>query len=184
MKIIFFNNVKEFNNFLDKNHDTSPGIWIKFDKCNTQDKLPPDQALQVALNYGWIDGQIKHLDDDFYLKYFTKRLPKSIWSTRNKKIAEELIKSHEMNTPGQAQIDLAKKDGRWERSDSLPEDFSLDNFKLLLQTNQKALQNYLSMSPSIKKTYAISYYSLKKPESRHKRLTKIIERLLENKPPM
>ncbi|MDT8337479.1 MAG: YdeI/OmpD-associated family protein, partial [Candidatus Izemoplasmatales bacterium] len=85
---------------------------------------------------------------------------------------------------GFAQIDLAKQDGRWEKCDSLPEDFSIDDFKLLLHVNHKALQNYLSMSPSIQKTYAISYYYLKKAESRKKRLTTIIERLLENKPPM
>lgn len=184
MNIIYFKNQKEFEDYLKQFHDTSKGIWIKFSKANNPDKLTPDQALRLALCYGWIDGQMKRIDDEFYIKYFTKRLPKSIWSTRNKKIAEELIKTKKMQPSGQLQIDLAKKDGRWERSDSLPEDFSLDNFKLLLQTNKLALENYLAMSPSIQKTYAISYYYLKKEESRKNRLTKIIERLLENKPPM
>jgi uncharacterized protein YdeI (YjbR/CyaY-like superfamily) len=184
VNIIYFKTKQNFHSYLSENYNSEAGIWIKFDKRNIPDKLTPDEALKEALMFGWIDGQIKRLDEDFYLKYFTKRRPKSIWSTRNKKIAEELINSKEMQPSGKHQIDIAKKDGRWEKSDILPDDFSVEDFKTLLQNNPKALDNYLKMSPSIQKTYAISYYVLKKEDSRNNRLAKIIERLLENKKPM
>ena len=100
MNIMYFENQNEFNDFLKKNHQSEEGIWIKLDKRNRPSKLTSDQALKCALSYGWIDGQIKSLDDEFYLKHFTKRRQKSNWSERNKKIAEELIKNKQIQEPG------------------------------------------------------------------------------------
>ena len=89
-----------------------------------------------------------------------------------------------MMPSGLYQIELAKKDGRWEKSDQLPTDFSIDAFKNLLKSDPTAYQNFIHMSPSIQKTYVISYYILKKPESRSNRLKVIIERLHQNLKPM
>ena len=184
MKIEYFKNLKEFQNFLAKNYQSDEGIWIKLDKRKTADKLTPNQALEEALCYGWIDGQIKSLNDDFYLKYFCKRRPKSIWSERNKKIVSILIKENRIQPPGLAEVNRAKKDERWNKHDESPNDFSLDEFIKNLDNYPEAKKNYLRMSPSIQKTYAMSYYCLKKEESRQKRLLIIIDRLNNNLKPM
>ncbi len=168
MKIEYFKNLKEFQNFLAQNHQSDEGIWVKLDKRKTTDKLTPNKALEEALCYGWIDGQIKSLDDDFYIKYFCKRRPKSIWSERNKKIVSVLIKENRIQPSGLAEVNRAKKDGRWQIKDEYPDDFSLSEFMKILDNYPEAKDNYLKMSPSIQKTYAMSYYSLKKAESRKK----------------
>lgn len=179
-----FSNRQAFHDYLVKHSDSNEGIWISFSKNHNNPTLSPHDALLEALSFGWIDGQIKKIDDSTYIKYFKKRSKTSIWSTRNKGLATDLIKSGQMMPSGLYQIELAKKDGRWEKSDQLPTDFSIDAFKNLLKSDPTAYQNFIQMSPSIQKTYVISYYILKKPESRSNRLKVIIERLLQNLKPM
>ena len=184
MKIIHFTCRDEFHNFLEENYQSEEGMFIKFGKRDTPNKLKPDEALEEALSYGWIDGLIKRLDEDFYLKYFSKRRPKSIWSTKNKTLATKLIKDKLMKDSGLYQVNLAKKDGRWDRSDLPPEDFSIEDFSLKLSPYTTAYENFLKMSPSIQKIYALSYYALKKEDSRQRKFEKIIQRLTKNLLPM
>jgi uncharacterized protein YdeI (YjbR/CyaY-like superfamily) len=184
MTTVFFNNKNEFKQFLEEHHEDSKGVWIKFDKRPTPNKLTPEEALEEALCFGWIDSTIKSIDSTYYIKYFTHRNKNSKWSSKNKILAEQLIKNNRMTPYGQNEIDLAKADGRWETSDSLPNDFNIDAFHDLLRDYNKAYSNYLNMSFSVQRTYAISYFALKKQESRDRRLKVVIERLEKNLPPM
>lgn len=177
MKILFFNNRKEFHDFLSKNFSDTEGFFVKFDKRKTKDKLTPDEALHEALIFGWIDGLIKSLDDDFYLKYFSPRRPRSIWSTRNKAFANELIAQGLMAPSGLFQVNLAKADGRWDKSYPEPDDYSLEEFSTLLKIDPSAHEKFKQLSPSRKKTFAMSYYTLKSSIAKEKRLNKIIELL-------
>src|SRR5690242_19702524 len=71
-------------------------------------------ALQVALCFGWIDGQRDGLDDDYFLQSFGPRRPRSLWSQVNREFVERLIAEGRMRPAGQAEIDRAKADGRWD----------------------------------------------------------------------
>jgi len=184
MNILFFKNEEDILSWFEHNHQSDQGIWVKFDKTRTASSLTAYEALQAALCYGWIDGQIKRIDETYYIKYFKKRSDKSIWSTLNKKYAIKLIKEKKMQLPGLEQINLAKKDGRWEQSDKPPIEYNLVVFKALLKDHQKAYDTYMNFSPSVQKTYAISYFILKKPESRLRRLEVIIKRLEAGLKPM
>lgn len=184
MNALTFSKVEDFHNWLVLNHRDHAGIWIRFDKLNSDASIGPEQALDEALCFGWIDGQLKRLDSQYYVKYFAKRTPQSIWSTKNKASAERLIKEGKMMPSGLLAVESAKKDGRWERADQIPSDFSIDGLQNLLCHDEKALRNFLKMSPSVQKTYALSYFALKRPESRERRLKIIIERLMNNLPPM
>lgn len=184
MDILFFKSEEEILSWFQTHHQSDQGIWIKFDKTKTSSTLTAYEALQSALCYGWIDGQIKRIDDTFYIKYFKKRSNKSIWSTLNKKYANQLIKDKKMMPPGLEEIQKAKKDGRWEQSDKPPVEYDLDAFKSLLKDYSKAYDTYMNFSPSIQKTYAMSYFILKKPESRSRRLEVIIKRLESGLKPM
>ncbi len=179
-----FMNKEEVHSWLIHHHEDHLGIWIKFDKTHKESTLTPEEALDEALCFGWIDGQIQSIDAQFYLKYFAKRRTKSIWSTKNKLSVERLIKDGKMMPPGLLAVELAKKDGRWEKADLAPEDFSLPDFIELLRPNEKALGNYFAMSNSVQKTYAMSYFALKQPESRQRRLVVILDRLEKNLKPM
>lgn len=184
MEFKYFKNIGEFHHYLDSNHQSDEGIWIKLDKRKIKEKLTANQALEEALCYGWIDGQLKSLGDDFYLKYFCKRRAKSPWSERNKNLVEKLIKTNRMKPSGFEAIASAKKDGRWNNQDEFPAEFSISNFIKLLNDCPIAKENYLKMPPSIQKTYALSYYSLKKEDSRQRRLITIHQRLKDNLKPM
>lgn len=181
---LLFLNQQAWETYLSQHVNQTEGIWLRFDKTLTTSTLTSEQALDVALCYGWIDGQIKRIDDQFYIKYFAKRRKQSIWSTKNKISVERLIQAGKMKEPGLQAVQDAKNDGRWERADLPPEDFSMEAFHLLIQTDVIAYENFLKMSKSIQKTYAMSYYTLKKEESRNRRLQVILERLKQNLPPM
>jgi uncharacterized protein YdeI (YjbR/CyaY-like superfamily) len=104
----------EWEAWLADHHALRSGVWLKIAKKGSD--LPSvtiSEALDVALCYGWIDGQRKALDDRFYLQKYTPRRPRSNWSRINVAKAEALIAAGRMRAPGMAAIEAAKADGRW-----------------------------------------------------------------------
>ncbi|RJX25850.1 MAG: hypothetical protein C4537_03810 [Acholeplasma sp.] len=184
MEPILFLDQKALHDWLCDHHENHPGIWIQFDKKKATSSLTAEQALDEALCFGWIDGQIKRIDDQFYMKYFAKRTRKSIWSTKNKKSIERLILKGEIMPSGLLAVQSAKSDGRWDKADLDPMDYSIEVFIQRISYDALALKNYLQMSPSIQKTYAISYFVVKKEETKQKKLLYIIDRLRQNLKPM
>jgi len=159
------------------NHE---GIWIQFEKNKDSLTIKPEEALDVALCFGWIDGIMKKADDAYYIKYFTKRRPKSIWSTKNKASVERLIQSKEMTEHGIKVIEIAKKNGQWEQADNLPKGFDLNEFLDQLIKHPKAYENYIKMAPSTQKLFQYHYFSAKREETKAKRLEDILHRLERN----
>jgi uncharacterized protein YdeI (YjbR/CyaY-like superfamily) len=101
---------------LNAHHEHSEGVWLRLAKKGTTHptSLTYDEALDEALCHGWIDGQVRRLDEGTYRQRFTPRRPRSAWSKRNVGIAERLIGEGRMTTAGTAAIEQAKADGRWE----------------------------------------------------------------------
>jgi len=182
--ILCFHDKEAFFDWLTIHADDPDGIWIRFDKMKITSTLTPYEAVDVALCFGWIDGQLKCENEQFYIKYFTQRRPQSIWSTVNKKNAERLILEGKMMKQGFDAIASAKQDGRWEKADHPPIDYDLDVFTELIKPHERAFEHFSKMSPSIQKIYAISYFALKKEDSRERRLAVIIDRLNQNLKPM
>jgi len=167
-----------------KDHFDHEGVWIEFDKTKNNTTIKPDEALNIALCYGWIDGQIKRIDDNFYLKYFSQRRPESIWSTKNKTTAERLIQNNQMTDLGLRAIQIAIENGQWEKGDSVPVDYDFDAFVRRVALYDEAYKNFTHMSPSVQKTYSYHYFGAKKTETRDDRFKKIIDRLNQNLKPM
>jgi uncharacterized protein YdeI (YjbR/CyaY-like superfamily) len=180
-----FTDRSHFRDWLLENYQTSSGIWILFPKTKETPSVKPNEALEEALCFGWIDGQIKRIDDEYYQKRFTPRRKGSPWSERNKKLARALIENGLMKDPGLRAIEQAKKDGTWQKGykATVSED-QVRAFGKMLDGYEPALTNFLNMSPSVKKTYTAFYLDAKKEETKKKRLKKIVERLSENKKPM
>lgn len=154
----------------------------KYQKLKT---IKPDEALEEALCFGWIDGQIKSVDKERYLKKFAPRRKDSQWSELNRGIAARLIAENKMTSQGLAAIERAKQSGVWEHSKAAP--VSDEQIEILindLKGADLALSNFLKMPPSVKRTYTAFYLDAKKEETRIKRLSQIIERLNANKKPM
>src|SRR6266446_2627383 len=128
--IVRFATAEEWEAWLEKNHTAAAGVWMQFYKKSSG--LPTitwEDAVPIALCFGWIDSQAKSLDEKSYLQKFTPRGPKSMWSKINTEHVVRLIKLGKMRPAGIASVEAAKKDGRWDKAyDSpknmtVPEDF-------------------------------------------------------------
>ncbi len=101
--------------WLEKEHARSPGLWIKFArKGSGRRSVTHAEALEAALRFGWIDGQVRSLDESWYVQRFTPRAARSKWSRINREKALELIASGRMEPAGLAEVERARADGRWE----------------------------------------------------------------------
>src|SRR5690242_12050749 len=126
LPILPFKTQRAFGAWLKKNHAQSPGVWLKLAKQGSRASLTYAQALEEALCYGWIDGQKKAFDDEWWLQKFTPRGPRSLWSKINREKAQALLSAGRMQPAGLAAIETARQNGRWEtayesqRTASLP----------------------------------------------------------------
>lgn len=185
MDILTFVDRQAFRDWLGKNGSLSSGIWLLFGKNQKLATLTADEALEEALCHGWIDGQMKSLDDNTYRKYFARRIPKSKWSAKNKKSAKTLIEKGLMTQQGFEAIENARKLGLWDSAERNPVyDHQIQMFKEIIQSYEPAFANLLAMSPSVQRTYTGYYYDAKSDKTRQARLEKIVDRLNKNLKPM
>ena len=111
---IAFASQADWEAWLEENHASVDGVWMKIAKqASGIESVTAPEALEIALCYGWIDGQRKALDERFFLQRYTPRRRKSNWSRINRGKAEELIRTGRMQPAGLAEIERAKADGRW-----------------------------------------------------------------------
>lgn len=182
---VMFESRDEFRKWLLKNHNVSSGIWMVFGKAGKLKTIKPDEALEEALCFGWIDGQFNSIDEGKYLKKFTPRRKGSKWSEKNKNLVKALIESSKMTEYGMAVVEQAKKSGNWDTPKAAPiNDEQVDILISALSGEELALSNFMKMPISVKRTYTALYIDAKKEDTRIKRLEKIIGRLNENKKPM
>jgi uncharacterized protein YdeI (YjbR/CyaY-like superfamily) len=174
-----FANKKKWADWLAKQHDKSSGVWLKISKKDSgTSSVTYEEALDVALCYGWIDGQKKGFDDKYWLQKFTPRGLKSIWSKINTEKTERLIASGEMKPAGLKAIEAAKQDGRWEAAYASQKNISIpEDFQAALDKNQQA-KAFFSTLNSVNR-YAILFriHNAKRPETRTKRIQQFLEML-------
>ncbi len=180
-----FTSQDEFKNWLEINAASSGGVWLLFGKPGGPVTLKADEALETALCYGWIDGQMKRLDDTAYIKYFSERRPNSKWSDKNKKIVKQLEEQGLMTEFGRTKIEEAKKNGQWDKPKAPPvTDEQTAVLADLLKGHEPAYTNFQSMSASVQKTYTRAYFDAKTEAGRTSRMAWMIERLNKNLKPM
>lgn len=182
-QVKLFETPEEFEKWLEQNHNTVAGIWLKFAKKNSGvTSINYDQALDVALCYGWIDSQGKALDDKFYLQRYTPRGRRSVWSKINTEHVARLIKEGKMQPAGLTQVERAKADGRWDAAYDSPKNMTFpDLFLDELKKNKSAYEFFQTLNKT--NTYAIAWrlQTAKKPETVKKRISLIIEMLSKKK---
>jgi len=116
-----FESAEAFAAWLDQHHDSSDGIWIRFaKKASGIPTATYKEVLAVALAYGWIDGQVKRIDEDWYRQRWTPRRARSRWSKINRSAAERMIERGEMQPAGLREVERAKADGRWDAAYDAP----------------------------------------------------------------
>ena len=178
-KIIDFPSAREFEQWLAKNHAESTGIWLRFFKKNSGVlSVSYVEAVDAAICFGWIDGQLKKYDQESWLRKFTPRRPKSVWSKRNTAHAERLIKAGKMHAAGLQEVEAAKQDGRWKAAyDSASEMEIPADFVKELAKNKRAKAFFETLNRA--NVYAIVWrlQTAKKPETRQRRLATILAML-------
>jgi uncharacterized protein YdeI (YjbR/CyaY-like superfamily) len=167
---------EEWEAWLDAEHASSDGVWLKFAKKGSGvTTVVYAEALDVALCYGWIDSQVMTFDERFYLQRFTPRRAKSKWSKINVEKIEALTKSGRMKPAGLEQVELAKADGRWDASYPSPANMTEPaDLEKALKASPKAAAFYATLNRSNR--YAVIYQleDAKKAETRERRLAKFI----------
>jgi uncharacterized protein YdeI (YjbR/CyaY-like superfamily) len=179
LPIELFAGPAELEAWLEREHDRSPGIWLKIAKKGSGlTSVSYPQALELALCFGWIDSQKRGLDEKHFLQRFTPRRPGGRWSRINREKAEALIEAGRMRPAGAAEVEAAKGDGRWDaayegqRTIEVPADLRRE-----LDARPAAGEFFAKLDSANR--YAILYRleEAKRPETRERRLRKFVEML-------
>ena len=171
-----FRSQKHWAEWLEKHHADSPGVWIKIaKKASGIASVTHAEALEVALRYGWIDGQRKANDEATFLQKFTPRGPRSIWSKINKATAEAMIASGQMTPAGLEAVNRAKANGRWDDAyDSVSQSTVPADLQAALDNNPAAKAFFASLSSQNRYAILFRLQTAKKPETRARRLEQFV----------
>jgi uncharacterized protein YdeI (YjbR/CyaY-like superfamily) len=173
---------EEWEGWLEAN-ESAEGVWMRIaKKASRIESITHPEALEVALCHGWIDGQRKRLDDDFFLQKFTPRTARSVWSRINRDKAERLLEAGRMRPGGLQEMERAKADGRWDAAyepqstASVPKDLQRE-----LDRRPDAAAFFAGLDS--RNRYAILYrlQDAKRPETRARRLSEFVAMLEEHR---
>jgi len=174
-----FANRAAWEEWLARNGARSPGIWLKLAKKTAgKPTIARPDAVEAALCFGWIDGQLDKFDDTYWLVRFTPRGPKSRWSQNNRDTALRLVTAGKMKAAGQAEIDRAKADGRWDAAYAPQSKADVpDDLKKALDAHPKAKAFFAALSGANR--YAILYriHHAKMEKTRTARIEKFVAML-------
>ncbi len=174
--MISFKSPSEFRIWLDKNHESAQEIWIGLNKKKSiQKRITYHEALDQALCYEWIDGSIKSIDENLWMKRFTPRKPGSIWSLVNIKRAEELKQLGLMEPAGLKAFNARLKEKSGVYSYEQKEADLSDDYRKRFSANKKAWDFFQSQARSYRRTATHWVMRAKEEETRLRRLGELIE---------
>lgn len=180
--VLGFKDQNEWAAWLNEHHKASPGLWLRIAKKGSSlESLTYAGALEVALCYGWIDGQKRAYDDTSWLQRFTPRGPSSPWSRINRDKAEELIRSGRMKSAGLDAIDRARQNGRWETAYDSPSRAAVPrDFQAALSRSRKAKSFFATLDRANRYAILWRIQTAKRPETRARRIQEFV-RMLERR---
>jgi len=180
--VVSFADGQAWSTWLSSHHGSSRGVWLKVAKKGSgRVSVTYAEALEVAIVWGWIDGQRKASDESWFLQKFAPRGPRSIWSKINRERALALIVAGKMRPPGLSEVERAKRDGRWEaayegqRSATVPPDLAA-----ALSANRRAAAFFETLNSRNRYAVLFRTHTAKRPETRARRIAKFIEMLAKH----
>jgi uncharacterized protein YdeI (YjbR/CyaY-like superfamily) len=181
LPVIAFEDQEAWAAWLNENHTTSSGLWIRLaKKASGRRTVSYAEAVDVALRYGWIDGQSKSYDEATWLQKFTPRNPRSIWSKINREKAQALIRDGRMQPAGLVEVERAKQDGRWEAAYDSPSAATVPaDLQAALDSSPQARAFFATLNSQNRFAILFRIQIAKKPETRASRIEQFI-RMLEN----
>ncbi len=182
--IVHFASRAEWASWLEQEAESSGGVWLQIAKKDKGgESVSYAEALEEALRFGWIDGQKRRFDEEFWLQRFTPRRVGSRWSQINREKAQALIEAGRMAPAGLREVEAAKADGRWEaayagaRAATIP-----DDLREALARDERARENFTALSGSDRYSVLYRVQEAKRPETRARRIEKYVALLAAGKP--
>jgi uncharacterized protein YdeI (YjbR/CyaY-like superfamily) len=174
-----FRTQRDWASWLEKNHEKSPGVWLQLaKKAAPVESVSCDEAIETALCYGWIDGQKKAHDEQYWLQKFTPRSKRSIWSKINTGKALALIKAGKMKPSGLQEVERAKSDGRWDAAyDSSSKASVPGDFQAALDGNPRAREFFQSLDGRNRYAVLFRIQTVKKAETRARKIARFVQML-------
>jgi uncharacterized protein YdeI (YjbR/CyaY-like superfamily) len=177
----YFKNDVEWRAWLEENHGIAKGVYLIFyTVAHENESMRWEEAVRVAICYGWIDSTVKGIGEGMRKQYFCPRKPKSVWSKVNKDHINELTAQGLMHESGLNKIREAKKNGSWTALDAvekgvIPEDLqnAFDSYKI-------AFENFRKFTRGQRKSYLYWLNQAKKAETRKTRIAEIVRLCKEN----
>jgi uncharacterized protein YdeI (YjbR/CyaY-like superfamily) len=178
-----FASAKAWERWLRANHAKAPGLWLKIAKKGSGvATVEIDDAIEAALCYGWIDGLRHGHDETYFRQRFTPRKPRSRWSQINRDRAEALIASGRMRPAGQAEVDAAKADGRWEQAYAGSRTMEVpDDLTHALRRNAKARRSFETLDSANRYAILWRIHDAKRAETRARRIEQFVTMLEEGR---
>lgn len=172
---LYFRADTEWRAWLEANHDKVGGVYLIFYKVtHEKDSMRWEEAVRVALCFGWIDSTVKSLGDGKRQQYFCPRKPKSVWSKVNKTHIENLVSENLMHESGMLKVSQAKDDGSWNHLDDVEDGIVPDDLKKAFENAPEAKKNYKAFSRTYQKGYLYWLNQAKRPATRSSRIREII----------
>ena len=171
-----FKSKKDWAEWLEKNHGKSLGLWLRVAKKDSGVRsVSYKEALDVALCYGWIDGQKKPENEKTWLQRFVPRSERSLWSKINREKASALIASGEMKAVGLEAIEQAKKNGRWESAYDSPRRATVPgDFQAVLDGNARAKAFFEKLDGANRYAVLWRIQTVKKAETRARKIREFV----------
>lgn len=181
-KVHEFADERAFAAWLRKNWNKEQEVWIKIHKLRSGLRsIAPQQAIDVCLCWGWIDGIRKGYDATSFLQRYTPRTKKSTWSQINIANVERLTKQRRMQAPGVAQVEAAKADGRWAAAYRMSTSEPPPDLLAAIRADRDASATYETLSAQNRFSLTFRLLALKSPEARQRRLAAFVQMLKEGK---
>ena len=177
-----FASARALATWLAKHHASSRGLWVQMaKKASGIQSITYAEAVEVALCWGWIDGQSRRIDDTWFVQKFTPRGARSMWSKINCERVAQLIADGKMKPAGLAEIERAKRDGRWERAYEPPSRASVpDDLAAALARNKKASAFFAGLNAINRYSILHRVQTAKKPETRARRIAQFVAMLAKH----
>lgn len=174
-----FPDARAFSKWLAANHASSSGIWLELAKAGSGvASVSYPEAVEVALAWGWIDGQKRPLDHAWWRQKFTRRGPKSLWSKKNREKVLALIASGKMQPPGLAEVERAKADGRWAAAYDPPSTSKVpEDLAAALAKSARAQKAFATLDSANRYAILWRVQTAKKPETRARRIADLVAML-------
>jgi uncharacterized protein YdeI (YjbR/CyaY-like superfamily) len=177
--VLAFSDSVAWSAWLRAHHSSSRGLWLRIaKKASATASVTYAEALEVALAWGWIDGQKGKLDDAWWLQKFTPRSSRSPWSKINRDKATALLAADKMMPSGLAEVERAKKDGRWERAYESQSNASVpEDLEVAFARNPRAKKFFATLEAHNRYAVLWRVHNAKKPETRARRIAQFVEML-------